>query len=447
LIQRLLGPSDYFIHYQPLAKKLKMLKTIALSFTIAFLSQQLSAQDITRILFIGNSYTYVNDLPAILYSMAASTGDSLYYESNLPGGSSLQGHVSNSTSLAKIKKGNWDFVVLQDQSQKPSFPENLVEKNVYPYAKQLDSIINAHNSCAETIFYMTWGRKNGDASNCNFYPPLCTYEGMDSLLNLRYQTMATQNHALVSPVGQLWNYLRKNHPGLELYDADESHPSRIGSYAAACAFYVSVYHKDPENITYHFNLDPSVTSIIKSAAKTVVYDQYNSWRKFFPTKASFSIDTTQGNTVTFSNTSLSAKTYQWDFGDGSAVETSMSPSHTYAQPGTYTVQLIAGDCPYYDTSSKLVNIIATGINSIGGPHLKIYPNPAQREITLSINGMNTGIEQIEIFNAQGRRVLQLQLNATEFNEKLAIEDFQNGVYFVRVQTKNKAITSKFIVQQ
>jgi len=414
---------------------------------LAFSGTQLAAQEVTRILFIGNSYTYVNDLPAILYSMAASTGDSLYYESNLPGGSSLQGHASNPTSLAKIKKGNWDFVVLQDQSQKPSFPESQVEKDVYPYAKLLDSIINAHNSCAETIFYMTWGRKNGDASNCNFYPPLCTYEGMDSLLNLRYQTMAADNHALVSPVGRVWNYLRKNHPSLELYDADESHPSRIGSYAAACAFYVSIYNKNPENITYHFNLDPAITAIIKSAAKTVVYDQYTSWRKFFPTKASFSIDSTQGNTVTFTNTSLAAKTYQWNFGDGSAVDTSMSPSHTYASPGTYTVQLIAGDCPYYDSSSKFVNITATGINSIEDARLKIYPNPARNSIQVSTLGIPAEIRVIEIFDARGKRDYQQTLSGTESTDKITIQGFQNGVYILKVVAKNETHTAKFIIQR
>lgn len=69
------------------------------------------------------------------------------------------------------------------------------------------------------------GKKEGDAGNCPFWPPVCTYSGMDSLLNLRYRMMAEDNDALLSPVGQVWHYIRDNHPEIELYNADMSHPS------------------------------------------------------------------------------------------------------------------------------------------------------------------------------------------------------------------------------
>lgn len=84
-----------------------------------------------------------------------------------------------------------------------------VETDVFPYAHYLDSVINFYNPCVETAFYMTWGRKNGDASNCSFWPPVCTYDGMDSLLNLRYRMMADSNASILSPVGAVWNYIRK----------------------------------------------------------------------------------------------------------------------------------------------------------------------------------------------------------------------------------------------
>ena len=154
-----------------------------------------------RALFLGNSYTNVNNLPQLTSNAALSAGDTLIVDKNTPGGYTLEGHSTNTTSLNKIMQGDWDFVVLQEQSQRPSFPISQVQQDVFPYANQLDSIINAYNSCAETVFYMTWGRKNGDANNCQFWPPVCTYEGMDSLLNLRYMMMADMNDAIASPVG------------------------------------------------------------------------------------------------------------------------------------------------------------------------------------------------------------------------------------------------------
>lgn len=170
-----------------------------------------------KVLFLGNSYTGVNDLPNMLSDAAKSTGDTLLFDSNIPGGYTFKRHAGDVNSLSKIIQGGWDYVVLQEQSQYPSFPISQVQASVFPYARFLDSLIQAKNPCAETVFYMTWGRKNGDAGNCASWPPVCTYAGMDSLLNLRYNMMADDNNAILSPVGAVWKYIRQNHPLIELY--------------------------------------------------------------------------------------------------------------------------------------------------------------------------------------------------------------------------------------
>ncbi|PKN95755.1 MAG: hypothetical protein CVU43_24110, partial [Chloroflexi bacterium HGW-Chloroflexi-5] len=119
----------------------------------------LFAQDTLRVLFLGNSYTYVNNLPQIVADMARSTGDSLIFASNTPGGYTLEGHSTNATSLSLIAQGGWNYVVLQEQSQLPSFTDSEVQSMVFPYARKLDSLINVADTCTETVFYMTWGRK------------------------------------------------------------------------------------------------------------------------------------------------------------------------------------------------------------------------------------------------------------------------------------------------
>lgn len=95
-------------------------------------------QQTKKVLFIGNSYTASNNLPLLIDQMANSTGDDLIYDSNTPGGYTLKQHSSNATTLSKINQGNWDYVVLQDQSQYPSLSDNFVETNVYPYAEALN---------------------------------------------------------------------------------------------------------------------------------------------------------------------------------------------------------------------------------------------------------------------------------------------------------------------
>ena len=174
-----------------------MMRVIVCSVLFLIMFQASSQPGHKRVLFLGNSYTYVNDLPALTRDIAASMGDTLEIDSNTPGGYTFQMHTTNTTSLNKIMQGNWDFVILQEQSQLPSFPYSQVETECFPFAEFLDSVINQYNTCGETMFYMTWGRKNGDASNCALWPPVCTYNGMDSLLRLRYCMMTDSNNAVV----------------------------------------------------------------------------------------------------------------------------------------------------------------------------------------------------------------------------------------------------------
>ena len=256
---------------------MNMQKSILLFVFGLFVATNVEAQTTKRTLFLGNSYTYVNNLPQITADIATSMLDTLLFDGNNIGGYTLQAHSTDAVSLAKIAVGNWDFVVLQEQSQRPSFPISDVQTLVFPFAARLDSLINAQNTHAETMFYRTWGRKNGDAQNCAFFAPLCTYNGMDSLLNERYLTMATANHGVVSPVGAVWKYLRQHNSTIELYDADESHPSQAGSYAAACCFYTAIFRRNPLNIPYNYTLSIADAGAIKNAVKTVLFDDFLTW--------------------------------------------------------------------------------------------------------------------------------------------------------------------------
>ncbi len=228
-------------------------------------------------LFIGNSYTFTNDMPQMVADLASSAGDNLTWDMSAPAGYNLYWHTTNSTTLGLIDKGGWDFVVLQEYSQYPSEPQTYVDTYVYPSAKLLDTEINTHNSGAETVFYMTWGRKDGDADRCPTNPSVCTYIGMDDLTRQRYMYMAQANHAIVSPVGAVWRYIRNNYPSIDLYQSDGSHPSVAGSYAAACTFYTAFFRKNPANLTYNSSLSSSDASNIRNAAKMVVYDSLMKW--------------------------------------------------------------------------------------------------------------------------------------------------------------------------
>lgn len=417
---------------------LKLYLTIAL---YLFVSLGFSQGKTKRVLFLGNSYTYVNDLPKTIADMALSTGDTLIYDSNCPGGYTLQGHSTNATSLSKIAQGNWDYVVLQEQSQYPSFPIHQVETDVFPYAHQLDSLIHVSNPCAQTVFYMTWGRKNGDASNCSSWPPVCTYEGMDSMLRLRYEMMANANHATLSPVGVVWKYLRTNSPLLDLYQSDESHPSEAGTYAAACCFYTVFFRKDPTVITFKSTLALADGSSIRNAAKTTVFDQMLQWHigEYDP-RATFTNTTISNQQIQFTNTSTNATSYQWYFGDGDS-SSSVNPTHQYSSGGTYNVKLIASSCNKTDTFNKSITIAITSIHSTHETNtIMISPQPVHT--ILSLNQSVVNATPFAICDMDGRMVKNGILPPP--NKSISMDDLIAGGYVLFLYTnKNEPIRLPF----
>lgn len=245
-----------------------------------------------RILFIGNSYTSVNNLPQLILDIASTTGDDFYFQSSTPGGCTFQQHLTVSSAL--IKQGGWDFVILQEQSQLPSFPYSQFMTESYPYAQQLCNLIREYNPDAKIVFYMTWGRRDGDTQNAPYYAPLGTYEGMDSLLQARYLMMAHDNQTMIAPVAKVWRSIRENHPEIELYQSDGSHPSLTGSYAAAFTFYSLLFSKNPTIVTSGFQISDSQADIIKHTVKQIVYDSLQNW-SFYP-----ALDTNSNNILTFS---------------------------------------------------------------------------------------------------------------------------------------------------
>ncbi len=299
----------------------------------------------TRVLFIGNSYTAVNNLPQLTADCALSIGFAgmpLEVASSTPGGTTFQMHTTNATSQNLINQGNWDYVVLQEQSQLPSFPDGQVAAECFPFATQLNNQILAVDSCTETVFYMTWGRQNGDASNCASWPPVCTYEGMDSLLNLRYRQMAIDNQAILSPVGALWKYIRTTYPEINLYSADGSHPSLEGSYAAACSMIAVMLRTDPYLITYSSTLDPVVAEKIKLAAQEVVFNNLLEWHVGEYDPAVSISSSSNGLNLQIENLSATGWNFTWDFGDGSS-STDFAAQHVYNSSGSYVLSYSAID--------------------------------------------------------------------------------------------------------
>lgn len=362
----------------------------------------------TRVLFIGNSYTGVNDLPEMTRQLALSMGETLTVASSTPGGYTFQQHTTNATTQGLIDQGAWDFVVLQEQSQLPSFPPSQVASECLPYAQALVDTIRAHSPCAEPVFYMTWGRENGDAQNCASWPPVCTYEGMQQQLRQSYLQMAQDNSAACAPAGMAWKRMRTDHPTINLYSSDGSHPSVAGTYLVACTMYSTFFRSSTVGASFTSSLDAATALTLQQVASSVVMDSLETWNIGVNDPEALPEHQDQGNgSVFFSENSVNAMAHYWNLGDGST-STESSFTHTYAANGTYTVTYVAtDDCGRTDTSVFTVNMTAAGIGELDKPLVSVTSD-AQGLVV--INAGSAG--NLVLFDLQGRRVSVHPIGAT-----------------------------------
>jgi PKD repeat protein len=378
------------------------------------------AQNAKKVLFIGNSYTGYNNLPKMVDDIANSVGDDIDYTAHTPGGTTLQGHANSSQLTTKINSDNWDFVTIQAQSQEPSFPTGQFLSQTAPYATQIVNKIKQNNECTEPIFFMTWGRENGDQQNCPIAPWLCTYQGMDDSLRSRYTYMANQNASLISPVGAVWRYLRDNNLGIDLYTADESHPSIFGSYTAALTFYTIIFQKDPTLITLQpSGVNNANATTIKNAVKQVVFNDLAEWNigKYDP-KAEFSYSVSNLNEVDFTNTSSQYSSLTWNFGDGDTSSV-QNPNHTYAQNGEYTVTLTVEKCGKIDSLTQKIEIKGLSILE-QNTNENIFYDFQSSTIQIKENP-----QDITLFDINGKQILSRKVN-----QSISLDHLTKGIYFI-----------------
>ena len=227
------------------------------------MEQNLTA--ITRILFIGNSLTFYNDLPEVFAELSRSDGRPVLVETAAQGGWTLEDHAASSQTLDLIANADWDYVVLQEQSRRPAILENR-RNQMIPAVHMLDEVIT--ESGAVTVLFMTWGNREGlpEAG----YPD---YLSMQAGLQAGYLEVAEAVDALVVPVGTAWEQTTREDLALNLWQPDGIHPSEAGTYLAACVFYAWFFHSSPEGLDYPPGLSADTAAVLQAIAAQTILEE------------------------------------------------------------------------------------------------------------------------------------------------------------------------------
>ncbi len=197
------------------------------------LRERLEKSGEPRILFVGNSYSF--KIPGVLAQLARKEQREVVVERVTKGGWTLQKHAGSEQTLARIREARWDVVVLQEQSQLPSFSREQRGKQMIPHAKIL--VEEIRTAGAVPVFFQTWGRRDGDRQNAGSFPD-DTFSKMQARLVAGYREAAeAAGGVLVVPVGEAWAKEMRAGKGRRLYAGDGSHPSADGVRHSARIFY------------------------------------------------------------------------------------------------------------------------------------------------------------------------------------------------------------------
>lgn len=223
----------------------------------------------TRVLFVGNSYTYVNDLPATFASLAESGHHPVETGMLAWGGATLGGHAIDAETRSALGASRWSDVVLQEQSQIPAVP-SLRQTQMYPPARKLVAVVR--DVGARPLFFVTWAHRDG-------WPEegIPDYATMQAAVDAGYLEIAREQNVPVVPVGYAWWITLAQERGGTLWQEDGSHPTPEGTYLAACVFYAAVFRESPVGLAFQNGLPPEQAARLQKTAADVVLGHAAEW--------------------------------------------------------------------------------------------------------------------------------------------------------------------------
>lgn len=173
-----------------------------------------------KILFIGNSHTYFNDMPAMVAELFEEVlGQEAYVTMLASPGVPLRWHIDQPQTAFNILHGGYDYVVLQQATHPFDGEEALMRQ-----ASQLLELI--HQAKATPVAYMTWAREEAPEDQAE--------------LTDAFERLAREENMLLAPAGVVWEQVRKAVTDAPLYWRDKRHASPLGSALAAASIFRAI---------------------------------------------------------------------------------------------------------------------------------------------------------------------------------------------------------------
>jgi len=389
--------------------------------------------DSTRILFIGNSITYYNNMPQMFRDIANNKGEKVTISVHAPGGTGIVDHYVNTNLYSLIRSKAWDIVILQPGSSESAGASYPVDVTVQRAHILLDSIYK-NNSCTKVFLYeIPYGIPSSGG-----YPK---YFQVQTMIRDSVTKMADSLHLQILPTGESFRAYYSTAQNMYLHGSiNNIHPNANGSYLVASTMYTGVFQDSVSGTSFYASIPTDSALKFFNIVDSVVLLNKPDWRiNVYNIHAEFSYVQNVQN-VSFTNHSVNYSNSFWAFGDG-ALSNNNAPNHTYNSSATFQVKLIVDDNQCFDSAFTEVEVIPTSIEKTSAfGDCYVYPNPVNSQLNVVLNNQ---INSIFIYDIQGKEVWS-DSQVTPLLSKIDLIGLISGIYFVVFRSKNQTYIQKVI---
>jgi hypothetical protein len=276
-------------------------------------------------------------MPKIFKDLANSKNINVDVHMSAKSSHTFQMHSERADLYRDIRREKWDYVVLQGFSRELSTDIGTIDTMVIPYVKRIVDSIYHQNPCTTILLYETWGYEQGfpeDSVNMSF-------QLMNDHIHQGYLYLSKLFDFPIVPVGKVWETVKENNLSIQLYQDDLQHPSKYGSYLAACSFYAAIFKQNP-NTTFTDGISPESAKYIQNTSFSIV-DQ--NMTRYLLNRNMVNVKSTSKDgkyKVECSANFPKAKSIVWNFGNGKTSNL-FQTQHSYSRPGTYTITITIQD--------------------------------------------------------------------------------------------------------
>jgi hypothetical protein len=367
-------------------------------------TQAVQAQDTTKILFIGNSFTGANDLQGIVHQFYDADKLPVVTAAYAPGGITVgdlemgpMAHMNNPEVYKLIRSNEWDFLVLQDNQGRFAldsaiFPSTTKSKVVEGHIKIRDSFHHYH-PCAKMVWFSGWGFKDEDTS-------------MIRKITVNYEVLNDSAKDVIAPIGYAWKKSIIARPELDLWSPDGAHPDMKGSFLTGAVIYGTLTQKNVVANPLMMGMAPTDATHLKTMAQGILSDA--------AIKRKSNLNGVLPLAFTWDKTNLKAPAgkaiYRW-YANGKMVKSSADSVFKPTVAGNYKLWTKDKDGFWLKSCTTAITIKPAGTAHTKLNDLLIYPNPATDKITLQ--HLPGDVASLGIYSVEGKQQVLLAREAAD----------------------------------